>query len=81
MKRHISLFAIVTLFLHLISCKPWWTEAAGYAVAHLFDKWCREFAIEEFMELVLDASTDKLMDEAEARGCNVFDGIEGNTVQ
>lgn len=37
--------------------------------------------IDEFMEIVLDASTDKLMDEAEARGCNVFDGIEGNTVQ
>jgi len=30
---------------------------------------------------VLDASTDKLMAEAEARGCSVFDGIEGNTVQ
>jgi len=37
--------------------------------------------IDEFMELVLDASTDKLMAEAEARGCSVFDGIEGNTIQ
>jgi hypothetical protein len=37
--------------------------------------------IDEFMELVLDASTEKLMAEAEARGCSVFDGIEGNTVQ
>ena len=37
--------------------------------------------IDEFMELVLDASTDKLMAEAEARGCSVFDGVEGNTVQ
>jgi hypothetical protein len=37
--------------------------------------------IDEFMELVLDASTDKLMAEAEARGCSVYGGIEGNTVQ
>jgi len=37
--------------------------------------------IDEFMELVLDASTDKLMAEAELRGCSVFDGVEGNTVQ
>lgn len=29
--------------------------------------------IDEFMELVLDAATEKLMAEAEARGCTVFD--------
>ena len=30
MKRHISLFAIVTLFLHLISCKPMINEEKPY---------------------------------------------------
>lgn len=37
--------------------------------------------IDEFMEMVMDAATEKLMLEAEQRGCSVFDGIEGNTLQ
>lgn len=37
--------------------------------------------IDEFLELVLDVATEKLMDEAVERGCSVFEGIEGNTLQ
>jgi hypothetical protein len=32
-------------------------------------------------EIACDAATDKLMYEAEQRGCSVFDGIEGDTLQ
>lgn len=37
--------------------------------------------IDELFERCCDAATEKLMIEAEQRGCSVFDGIEGNTVQ
>jgi hypothetical protein len=37
--------------------------------------------IDELFEIACDAATDKLMYEAEARGCSVFDGIEGDTLQ
>jgi hypothetical protein len=37
--------------------------------------------IDEFMELVMDAATEKLMAEAEGRGCSVFDGIDGDPLQ
>ena len=37
--------------------------------------------IDELFERCCDAATDKLMIEAEARGCTVFDGIEGDTIQ
>lgn len=37
--------------------------------------------IDELFEMACDAATAKLMDEAEARGCSVFDGIEGDTLQ
>ena len=37
--------------------------------------------IDELFEIACDAATDKLMGEAELRGCSVFDGIEGNTIQ
>jgi hypothetical protein len=37
--------------------------------------------IDELFELCCDAATDKLMLEAEQRGCSVFDGVEGDTVQ
>jgi CDP-diacylglycerol pyrophosphatase len=37
--------------------------------------------IDELFEIVCDAATDKLMAEAEQRGCSVFDGIEGNSLQ
>ena len=43
---------------------------------HLF-----QHEIDELFERVCDAATQKLMIEAEARGCSVFDGIEGDTVQ
>ena len=36
--------------------------------------------IDELFEIVCDAATDKLMYEAEQRGCSVFDGVEGDTV-
>ena len=37
--------------------------------------------IDEFLELVMDAATERLMDEAVQRGCSVFEGIEGDTLQ
>jgi hypothetical protein len=37
--------------------------------------------IDELFEIACDAATDKLMCEAEQRGCSVFDGIEGNVLQ
>jgi hypothetical protein len=37
--------------------------------------------IDEIFEIACDAATDKLMAEAELRGCVVFDGINGDTVQ
>jgi hypothetical protein len=37
--------------------------------------------IDELFEIACDAATDKLMYEAELRGCSVFDGIEGDTLQ
>ena len=37
--------------------------------------------IDELFERCCDMATDKLMVEAELRGCSVFDGIEGNTLQ
>lgn len=37
--------------------------------------------IDEMFELVCDAATDKLLEEAEQRGCAVFSGYEdGDTV-
>ena len=37
--------------------------------------------IDELFERIGDAVTDKLLVEAELRGCSVFDGIEGDTLQ
>jgi hypothetical protein len=37
--------------------------------------------IDELFERCCDLATDKLLAEAEARGCSVFDGIEGDTLQ
>jgi hypothetical protein len=37
--------------------------------------------LDEVYEIVADAATDKLMAEAEARGCSVFDGIAGDPLQ
>jgi len=37
--------------------------------------------INELFERIGDAVTDKLLIEAELRGCSVFDGIEGDTLQ
>jgi hypothetical protein len=37
--------------------------------------------IDEFMELVVEASMEKLMDEAVERGCAVFEGIDGDPIQ
>jgi hypothetical protein len=42
---------------------------------HLF-----QHEIDELFERACDAATEKLMFEAEQRGCSVFDGIEGDTV-
>ena len=36
--------------------------------------------IDEFAILVADAAIEKLMDEAEARGCSVFEGIDGDPI-
>ena len=37
--------------------------------------------IDELFEIACDAATDKLMHEAELRGCSVFDGIAGDPLQ
>jgi hypothetical protein len=37
--------------------------------------------IDYLFERACDLATDKLMAAAEARGCSVFDGIEGDTIQ
>jgi hypothetical protein len=37
--------------------------------------------IDEFFELVCDAATEALLVDAVERGCSVFDGIEGDTLQ
>ena len=37
--------------------------------------------IDYLFERACDLATDKLMAEAEARGCSVFDGIEGDALQ
>ena len=37
--------------------------------------------IDELFERISDAVTNKLLDEAELRGCSVFDGIDGDTLQ
>jgi hypothetical protein len=43
---------------------------------HLF-----QHEIDELFERACDAATDALLAEAEARGCSVFDGVDGDTVQ
>ena len=37
--------------------------------------------IDELFERCCDAATEKLMYEAEQRGCSVFDGIESDLLQ
>jgi hypothetical protein len=37
--------------------------------------------IDELFEIACNAATDKLMYEAEARGCSVFDGVDGDPLQ
>lgn len=37
--------------------------------------------IDELFEIACDAATDKLLTEAEARGCSVFAGLDGDTLQ
>jgi hypothetical protein len=37
--------------------------------------------IDELFEIACDAAIEKLMAEAELRGCSVFDGIAGDPLQ
>jgi hypothetical protein len=37
--------------------------------------------IDEFFEMVCDAATEALLVDAVERGCSVFEGIEGDTLQ
>jgi hypothetical protein len=37
--------------------------------------------IDELFEIACDAATDKLLVEAEQRGCSVFTGIDGDPLQ
>jgi uncharacterized protein (UPF0264 family) len=37
--------------------------------------------IDEFFEMVCDAATESILADAVARGLNVFEGIEGDTLQ
>jgi hypothetical protein len=43
---------------------------------HLF-----QHEIDELFEIACDTAMQKLMDDAVERGCSVFDGIEGDTLQ
>jgi len=36
--------------------------------------------IDEFVELVADLAIEKAMADAEARGCSVFEGVDGDPV-
>jgi hypothetical protein len=44
--------------------------------SHLFQS-----EIDELFEIACDAATEQLMADAEARGCSVFDGVAGDTLQ
>jgi hypothetical protein len=46
----------------------------------LSEEYLTQSEIDEFAVLVADAAMDKLMAEAELRGCSVFDGIDGDPV-
>jgi hypothetical protein len=46
----------------------------------LSEEYLTQSEIDEFAVLVADAAMDKLMTEAELRGCSVFDGIDGDPV-
>jgi hypothetical protein len=37
--------------------------------------------IDYLFERACDLATDKLLAEAEARGCSVFDGVDGDSLQ
>lgn len=37
--------------------------------------------IDELFEIACNAATQKLMAEAELRGCSVFDGVDGDPLQ
>ena len=37
--------------------------------------------IDELFEIACDTATAKIMQEAELRGCSVFDGIDGDPLQ
>jgi hypothetical protein len=47
---------------------------------HLSQDYLTQAEIDEFMCLVVDAAIEKLMAEAEARGCSVFDGVDGDPI-
>ena len=44
----------------------------------LSEDYLTQAEIDEFAVLVADVAFDKLMLEAEERGCSVFDGIDGD---
>ena len=47
----------------------------------LDESYLTQAEIDEFFELVCDAATEALLVEAVERGCSVFDGIAGDTLQ
>ena len=47
---------------------------------HLSQDYLTQEEIDEFMVLVADAAIEKLMVEAEARGCSVFEGVDGDPI-
>lgn len=44
------------------------------------EEYLTQSEIDEMMELVADEVFNQAMDEAEARGCTVFDGIDGDPI-
>jgi len=47
----------------------------------LSEDYLTQAEIDKFAVLVADAAFDKLMAEAETRGCSVFDGVDGDPLQ
>ena len=47
----------------------------------LDESYLTQAEIDEFFEMVCDAATEALLVDAVERGCSVFDGIEGNSLQ
>lgn len=58
-----------------------WMVAEAVMAGQIPEYHLTQDEIDELYERACDLATDKLLVEAEARGCSVFDGINGDTLQ